>query len=216
MKPKGTTAMERTRRIMLMTLAVLTLAFNAPAADPLPSWNDGAVKQSIVEFVQAVTTEGGVKFVPPAERIAVFDNDGTLWAEHPMYFQLLFALDRVKALAPQHPEWKEKQPFKAVLEGDMKTVVAGGEHALLELVMATHAGMTTTEFAAVVQDWLATAKHPRFHQPYTELGLSADARTAGVSARERLQDLYRFWGRYRVHAPVDGEGVRYPARTGHW
>jgi phosphoglycolate phosphatase-like HAD superfamily hydrolase len=169
MKPKGTTAMERTRRIMLMTLAVLTLAFNAPAADPLPSWNDGAVKQSIVEFVQAVTTEGGVKFMPPAERIAVFDNDGTLWAEHPMYFQLLFALDRVKALAPQHPEWKEKQPFKAVLEGDMKTVVAGGEHALLELVMATHAGMTTTEFAAVVQDWLATAKHPRFHRPYTEV-----------------------------------------------
>ncbi|MGD8658056.1 MAG: HAD family hydrolase, partial [Desulfobacterales bacterium] len=108
-------------------------------------------------------------FVPSAERIAVFDNDGTLWVEKPMYVQLAFALDRVKALAPQHPEWKDNQPFKAALEGDLKTVAAGGEHALLELIMATHAGMTTDAFAQVVTDWLASAKHPRFNRPYTDL-----------------------------------------------
>ena len=122
-----------------------------------------------VNFVQRVTTAGGADFVPVAERIAVFDNDGTLWAEQPMYTQLAFAFDRVKALAPEHPEWKQKQPFKAVLEGDLKTVAAGGEHALLELIMATHAGMTTEAFARVATDWLATAKHPRFNRPYTEL-----------------------------------------------
>jgi len=122
-----------------------------------------------VDFVTRATTRGGKDFVPPAERIAVFDNDGTLWAEQPMYFQLAFALDRVKALAPQHPEWKEKQPFKAVLEGDLKTVFAGGEHALLELVMATHAGMTTEEFEKIVTDWITTAKHPKTGRLYTEM-----------------------------------------------
>jgi FMN phosphatase YigB (HAD superfamily) len=113
--------------------------------------------------------EGGPDCVSPAERIAVFDNDGTLWSEQPMYFQLLFILDRVKALAPQHPEWQTKQPFKAVLEGDMKTVFASGEHSLIELGMATHAGTTTEEFAKTVQDWLATARHPRFQRRYDEL-----------------------------------------------
>jgi len=137
--------------------------------DPLPSWNDCSSKKSIVEFVKKVTTKCGPDFVPPAERIAVFDNDGTLWSEQPMYFQLFFALDRVKELAPQHPEWQEKQPFKAVLEGDMKAVMAGGEHALLELVMATHAGNTTEEFSQIVTDWLATAKHPKTGRPYTEM-----------------------------------------------
>ena len=152
---------------LICALALGTTAVQA--ADPLPSWNDGKTKQSIVEFVKGVTTPGGKDFVPKPERIAVFDNDGTLWSEQPMYFQLAFALDRVKALAPQHPEWKEKQPFKAVLEGDLKTVFAGGEHALLELVMATHAGNTTEEFAQIVKDWMATAKHPRFKRPYTDL-----------------------------------------------
>jgi hypothetical protein len=153
-----------------ITLAVL-LAFAplAAAADPLPSWNEGEAKRSVVDFVQRVTTAGGADFVPVPERIAVFDNDGTLWAEKPMYVQLAFALDRVKALVPEHPEWKDKQPFKAALEGDLKTVAAGGEHALLELVMATHAGMTTDAFAQVVQVWLATARHPRFNRLYTEL-----------------------------------------------
>jgi len=160
------------RRHILLTIvlaAALAITPMATAADALPSWNQGDAQRAIVDFVQRVTTTGGADFLPVPERIAVFDNDGTLWIEKPMYVQLAFALDRVKALAPVHPEWKDKQPFKAALEGDLKTVSAGGEHALLELVMATHAGMTIDEFAQVVKDWLATAKHPRFNRPYTEL-----------------------------------------------
>ena len=151
-------------------VAVFLLAgARADAADALRSWNDAAAKKSIVEFVGKVTKRGTPDFVPPAQRIAVFDNDGTLWAEQPMYFQLAFALDRVKALAPQHPEWKDKQPFKGVLENDLKPVLAGGEHALLELVMATHAGTTTGEFEKIVTDWIATAKHPTTGRRYTEM-----------------------------------------------
>jgi len=159
------------RRHLLMAItlaAALALALSA-AAEPLPSWNEKQAKRAIVDFVQRITSDGGPDFVPLQKRIAVFDNDGTLWIEKPMYVQLAFALDRVKALALTHPEWKDKQPFKAALEGDLKTVAAGGEHALLELIMATHAGMTTDAFARVVKDWLATAKHPRFNRPYTEL-----------------------------------------------
>ncbi len=137
--------------------------------DPLPSWNEGTAKQSIVDFVARVTDPAGPDFVPEAERIATFDNDGTLWSEQPAYFQLLFALDRVKALAPEHPEWRTQQPFKAVLDDDMEAVVATGEHGLLELVMATHAGMTTAEFEAIVASWLATAKHPTTGRPFTEM-----------------------------------------------
>jgi hypothetical protein len=124
--------------------------------DLLPSWNDGAVKQSILAFVRRVTTEGGPDFVPVPERIAVFDNDGTLWAEQPFYFQGLFVFDRVRALEPKHPDWKDKQPFKAAIGNDMKTLAAGGQPGLAELVMATHAGMTTEEFERTVKDWLAT------------------------------------------------------------
>jgi phosphoserine phosphatase len=141
----------------------------AQTVDPLPSWNAGVGKARIVAFVQAVSEPGGKDFVPPADRIAVFDNDGTLWSEQPMYFQLAFAIDRVKAMAPKHPQWKTKQPFKAAIEGDMKTLAAAGERGLLELVAASHAGLTTDEFAAVVKDWLATARHPKFNRPYTEL-----------------------------------------------
>jgi hypothetical protein len=122
-----------------------------------------------LDFVATVTREGSPDFMPPAERIATFDNDGTLWVEHPMYTQLVFVLDRVKALAPQHPEWKDTQPFKAALEGDMKTLAASGEHGLLELVMATHPGMTANEFQKIVVDWIATARHPRFKRLYTDL-----------------------------------------------
>jgi hypothetical protein len=155
---------------MAITLvAALALVSLAVADEPLTSWNHGQASRAIINFVQHVTTAGSANFVPPAERIAVFDNDGTLWVEKPMYVQLAFALDRVKALAPQHPEWKDKQPFKAALAGDLKAIAAGGEHALLELIMATHAGMTTYTFARVVTDWLATAKHPRFNRPYTDL-----------------------------------------------
>ena len=137
--------------------------------DPLPSWSDGANKQSIMDFVQQVTSPDSADFVPTAERIAVFDNDGTLWSEKPVYFQLLFAIDRVKQMAPQHPEWKSTQPFKAVLDNDMDALADSGKKGLLELVMATHAGMTTAEFEKVASDWLATARHPRFKRPYTEL-----------------------------------------------
>ena len=153
--------------IALATL--LALASAAAAADPLPSWNDGQTKQTIVQFVEEVTTQDGPKFVHPAERIAVFDNDGTLWAEQPMYFQLAFALDRVKALAPQHPEWKDQEPFKSVLADDLAGVAAGGKKGLLALVAATHGGMTSEEFEKTVRDWVATAKHPRFKRPYTDL-----------------------------------------------
>jgi len=141
----------------------------ACAAEALPSWNDGAARKSVVEFVAKVTKEGGPDFVPPAERIAVFDNDGTLWAEQPMYFQAFFIFDRIKQLAPQHPEWKEKEPFASVLKGDLKSALAGGEHALVEMAMATHAGTTTEEFDRIVRDWIAAAKHPKTKRPYTEM-----------------------------------------------
>ncbi len=160
------------RILSTLGLAAVAAALNAniaPAADALPSWQDGAAKKAIVEFVAKVTKEGGPDFVSPAERIAVFDNDGTLWAEQPMYFQLAFALDRVKALAPQHPEWQEKEPYKSALKSDLKGVLAGGEHALLELLAGIHTGMTTEEFEQIVKDWLATAKHPKTERLYTEM-----------------------------------------------
>jgi phosphoserine phosphatase len=138
------------------------------AADPLPSWNDGAAKTAILEFVAAVTEKGSRDFVEPAERIAVFDHDGTLWVEYPMYTQLLFAFERVKELAPQHPEWKTTQPFKALLEGDMKTVGASGMKGLMEIVVATHSGMTAAEFEQEASQWLATTKHPKFDRLYSE------------------------------------------------
>jgi len=149
---------------------ILSLGSLANAqADPLPSWNDTASRRAIVEFVGKVTQEGSPDYVPVPERIATFDNDGTLWAEQPMYFQLAFALDRVKALAPKHPEWKGKEPFASLLKGDVKGALAGGEKAILEIVMATHAGMTTEEFEQTVKDWLASAKHPKTGRLFTEM-----------------------------------------------
>jgi len=138
-------------------------------SDPLPSWNTSATKLSIIRFVEAVIDSSNADYIPREQRIAVFDNDGTLWSEQPMYFQLAFALDRVKVLAPQHPEWKNKQPFKALLEGDLKTALAGGEKALLEIIMTTHAGMTTSEFEHIVKDWINTAKHPKTNKLYKEM-----------------------------------------------
>jgi len=148
------------------------LAVGTPAlagTDPLPSWNEGRTKQAIVEFVQKTTDKASPTYVPPAERIVTFDNDGTLWPSHPIYTQLAFALDRIKTLAPRHPEWKNQQPFKAVLDNDMKTLAASGEKGMLELVMASHAGMSTAEFEKIVTDWFKTARHPRFNKRYTEL-----------------------------------------------
>jgi len=141
----------------------------AEAADALPSWNEGPAKAAIVRFVDATARAGSPEFVAPAQRIAVFDNDGTLWAEQPMYFQLLFVLDRVKALAPQHPEWQTREPFASILKGDVRAALAGGERALGELMIATHAGTTTEEFARIVGDWIATSKHPVTGRPYTEM-----------------------------------------------
>ena len=143
---------------------------NDPAgANPLPSWNDSAARSAIIEFVTTVTKEGGSDFVPPVDRVAVFDNDGTLWAEQPLYFQGLFVLDRIRALEPQHPEWRDNPLFAAAIENDLKTLVAGGLPGLVELVMATHAGMTTEEFERTVKEWLDTARHPKFERPYTDL-----------------------------------------------
>ena len=157
-----------TLAFVLLTLGMLSTGA-AGDQDPLPSWNEGTAKRSIIEFVNRVTQPGSPDFVVPEQRIATFDNDGTLWSEQPMYFQLFFAIDRVKALAPKNPAWKTQQPFKAVLENDMKTLASSGEKGLLELIMATHAGMTTTAFEQTVKDWLAAAKHPRFKRPYTDL-----------------------------------------------
>ncbi len=147
----------------------LTYSAVVRAADPLPSWNDTASKRSIIAFVETVTKEGSPEYVRPAERIATFDNDGCLWSEQPMYFQAMFAFARVKAMAPQHPEWKTKEPFASVLKGDVKAALAGGEKSLLEIVMASHAGVTTSDFTKAVNDWLATAKHPKTGRRYTEM-----------------------------------------------
>ena len=155
---------------LLATALVGVLAFTAAishAADALPSWNNGKARQSIVDFVEKVTKPGSPDFVPAAERIATFDNDGTLWAEQPMYFQILFAFDRVKVLAPQHPEWKDKEPFASLLKGDLKGALAGGEKALMEIVGATHSGLTTEEFEKIVREWIATAKNPATKKPLT-------------------------------------------------
>ena len=140
-----------------------------PDEHPLPSWNEGATRQSILNFVRGITRTGGPQFVAPEERIAVFDNDGTLWSENPFYFQLAFVLDRVKALAPQHPEWKDNPLYSAVLRDDLKAVAAAGERGILELVTTTHAGMTTEEFSKIVEDWITDARHPKFNCPYTEV-----------------------------------------------
>ncbi|MGY8711750.1 HAD family hydrolase [Bradyrhizobium sp. 18BD] len=162
-------------RAVVALITFLTIGTAVPETgafaqtDPLPSWNDGATKTSITAFVARVTRDGGPDFVPPAERIAVFDNDGTLWCEQPVYFQLAFSFDSVKAMAAAHPEWKQRQPFRAFLSGDREALAAQGEKGLLTLVVAAQSGMTTDAYATSVADWLAKAQHPRFHRPYNEL-----------------------------------------------
>jgi haloacid dehalogenase-like hydrolase len=162
------------RRVLIALLSALAITFGllgtaSAEPDPLPSWNEGKTKQSIIDFVTRVTKKDGPDYVEPKERVATFDNDGTLWIEQPVYNQFAFALDEVKAQANQHPEWKEKEPFKSVLAGDMKAVAALGEKGMLEIVAATHSGMTTVEFNERVKQWLETAKHPRFKVSYTDL-----------------------------------------------
>src|SRR5207253_9202394 len=163
-----------TRRIIFPAVAIGAVLLGSGASlqgqgDPLPSWNDTAPKKAIVAFVEKVTKEGSPDFVPPSERIATFDNDGTLWAEQPIYFQFAFAIDRVKALAPQHPEWKKQQPFAAVLSGDKEALVASGQKGLMKIMAVSHSGMSTEEFARIVAQWFATARHPRFNRPYPDL-----------------------------------------------
>ncbi|HEY5761131.1 MAG TPA: HAD family hydrolase [Steroidobacter sp.] len=153
----------------LLMAAPLVAAVAVASADPLPSWIDGASKKSIVEFVGRVTREDSADYVAPRERIAVFDNDGTLWAEQPIYFQFAFALDRVKTLSAIHPEWRTTAPFKDVLAGDTKALIASGQQGLLQVMAASHSGITTEDFNTIVGAWLATAKHPRFERRYTEL-----------------------------------------------
>ncbi len=162
------------KRILLITLICgWALASGGVATaqndNSLPSWHDGKSKQSIIAFVSKVTKEGSPDFVPPAERIAVFDNDGTLWSEQPMYFQFFFAIDRVNAIAPEHPEWKRMEPFASLLKGDVQGALSGGEHSMIEIVMASHAGMTTEAFEDIVVDWIATAKHPAKKHLFTEM-----------------------------------------------
>jgi phosphoglycolate phosphatase-like HAD superfamily hydrolase len=166
--------------MLLAVITALTFSCNQPppvtespkaetVADPLPSWNEGATKQAIIDFVKNSTDSTGKGFIPVADRIACFDNDGTLWTEMPMPFQLFFVFDQIKVLAPQHPEWKDQQPFKGVLEGDLKSALSGGEKALAELIMATHSGMTTDTFDKTVKDWMATATHPKTGKHYYEM-----------------------------------------------
>jgi phosphoglycolate phosphatase-like HAD superfamily hydrolase len=158
------------RRTFLGLAIALAVALPLRAqTDPLPSWNEGVAKTTIVAFVGRVTAQGGKDFVAPEQRIAVFDNDGTLWAEQPVYFQFAFVADRIKAMAYQHPDWKTNQPFKAILEGDMEALAATGEKGLLQLLAATHSGLNTAEFADIVEKWIATARHPRFNRPYTDM-----------------------------------------------
>jgi phosphoserine phosphatase len=157
----------KSHRIALAACFIVAAIVTAvTAADPLPSWNDGDVKKSLNAFVEKVTKEGGSDFVPVAERIATFDNDGTLWCEQPMYFQMIFAFERIKATAGDHPEWKQQEPYKFVLDGNLKAFGATGQKGLLDIIAATHAGMTVEQFHATVRDWMHTAKHPRFHRPY--------------------------------------------------
>jgi phosphoglycolate phosphatase-like HAD superfamily hydrolase len=148
---------------------LLIFSGSALAQDPLPAWNDGPSKKAIIRFVQETTRPSSTQFIPPEERIAVFDNDGTLWSEQPLYVQLAFAIDRIKTLAPQNPQWKTQQPFKAVLENDIQTIKASGQKGLFELIAATHAGMSTEAFQVIVSDWLKTARHPISNRPYTEM-----------------------------------------------
>jgi phosphoserine phosphatase len=155
--------------LALASMVALTGPAAARTGEPLPSWNAGATRTAITSFVKAVTTPGSAQFVPPADRIAVFDNDGTLWGEQPMYVQLAFVIDRVKALAPQNPQWATQEPFASILRGDLAKAAAGGEHGLAEVVAATHAGMTPEAFETIVREWLSTARHPRTGRPYTAM-----------------------------------------------
>jgi hypothetical protein len=200
---------------IVVFLSALVFGSSSRAADPLPSWNDTAPKKAIVAFVERVTTEGAPDLVPPAQRIAVFDNDGNLWAEQPMYFQAMFIFDRIQQLAPQHPEWQTQEPFASVLKGDVKAALAGGKPALLEMAMATHAGVTTEEFEQIARDWISTFRHPQTGKLLTEMVYQPMLELLDYLRANKLQDVHRLRGRHRVHAALERESIRHPARAGH-
>jgi hypothetical protein len=181
-------------RYLFVLLAIIVPVAAAQAADPLPSWNDGPTKKAIEAFVKKVTDKGGPDYVPPADRIAVFDNDGNLWAEKPVYFQLLFAIDRVKALAPEHPEWNDQQPFKAAIEGNMTALAASGKKGLLEILAASHTGMSSAEFQRIASDWLAAAKHPRVTMDSAPISsLAAVSNSCAISRSRSMVFRPRRW-----------------------
>ena len=190
---------------------LMFIAGVARAADPLPSWNDGPAKQSILAFVAKVTTPGSPDYVSAAERIATFDNDGTLWCEKPVPVQLYFLLDRVNSLAPGHPEWKTEEPFASILEGDMKNELAGGEPALLQLFAATHAGMTTDEFAEIVKNWIATAKNPATGRRFVDMTYQPMLEVLAYLRANDFKIVRGLGRRHRVHAAVGRRGLRHPA-----
>ena len=181
----------------------------AQSDDPLPSWNDGPAKQAILEFVDAVTTEGGADYVAPEDRIATFDQDGTLWVEHPIYTQVVFALDRVVALAPEHPEWKTTEPFKTVLSGDKAAMAKLTLRDLEEIVFATHAGMSVEAFAAIAEQWTSKARNPRWDRLYIDLVYQPMEEVLSPAARERLSDLHRHRRRPGLRARLRCSGLRY-------
>jgi phosphoserine phosphatase len=183
-------------------------------ATPLSSWNDGRAKQAILEFVEEVTTPDSPGFVPPAERIATFDNDGTLWIEQPAVPQLAFTVDRIQELAPQHPEWETKQPYKAALENDLETLAAASQQELVELLAATHAGMTTAEFDAIVTDWLNTARHPRFDRRYTELAYQPMLELLSFLRANEFETFIVSGGGVEFMRQMSEATVRDPARAG--
>jgi hypothetical protein len=219
--------LEANRRSMLAALTALWALPLLPSlsamaqtgtSDRLPSWNDTETKKAIVTFVERATKPGSPDFVPEPERIATFDNDGTLWAEQPMYFQLFFALDRVKLLAPQHPEWATEEPFASLLKGDVKGALAGGEPALFKIVIATHTGMDSVEFDQIVRDWIATAKHPITKRLYTEMVYQPMLELIGYLRANGFKTFIvsrlRRW--HRFHASVDRESLWRPSRAGRW
>ena len=183
-------------------------------AGPLPSWNDGAAKSAILDFVARVTKEGGPDFVPPAERIATFDNDGTLWCEQPIQVQLFFLIDRVKELAGKDPSLKERQPYKALLEHDMKTLHGLGKQAVFELAFASHAGITEDEFDAIAQAWFAKAEHPKFGRLFKQMAYLPQVELLDYLRDARLQEFHRIRRRYRPDPRVRRGGLRHPARAG--
>jgi hypothetical protein len=201
----------------MTTTSPTTLALDEHARGqaPLPSWNEGPAKQSILNFVRGVTTIGDPQFVKPEERVAVFDNDGTLWSEQPMYFQLAFVIDRLKAMAPQHPEWKDKPLYVAVLVGDMKGLAAGGLRGLLELATVTHAGMTTDEFSKIAEEWITRARHPKLNRLYTDLVFQPMLELLAYLRANGFKTFIVSGGGVE-YACLCGEGIWDSPRAGDW